>query len=271
MVMPGGVAIVRNRWWLAFLASVAATLLVAPPAVQAIVNGQPDTTHRNVGALLVDFHDGYGPQEECSGSLIAAHFFLTAAHCVTDVPGVPIPVTDVSVTFDDQVTSRSSLIPAGDIIIDPRYRRVNSDPHDLAVVRLSRDVTGIPLVHLPSPNFRLDQRNLKQDTFTAVGYGESRTGKTGGQNAFVDYGIRQFATQSFLSLQPAWLTLSQNPSTGSGGTCFGDSGGPHFLDVDGIPTEVSMTNLGDNSCRATDKTYRLDTDSARQFWSRFVS
>ena len=37
------------------------------------------------------------------------------------------------------------------------------------------------------------------------------------------------AVQEALSLNKAWLELSMNPSTGNGGTCFGDSGGPHFL------------------------------------------
>ena len=38
-----------------------------------------------------------------------------------------------------------------------------------------------------------------------------------------------YALQSALNLEKAWLLLSMNPSTGSGGTCYGDSGGPHFL------------------------------------------
>jgi len=34
---------------------------------------------------------------------------------------------------------------------------------------------------------------------------------------------------------------------------------------------VSLTVTGDNVCRATDKTYRLDTASARDFIGRFVT
>jgi hypothetical protein len=37
------------------------------------------------------------------------------------------------------------------------------------------------------------------------------------------------AQQTLLSLQPTWLNLNMNPSTGRGGTSYGDSGGPHFL------------------------------------------
>ena len=63
----------------------------------------------------------------------------------------------------------------------------------------------------------------------------------------------------------------QNPATGDGGTCFGDSGGPQFLNVDGIRTIVSITITGDAVCRATNVAYRLDTSSARTFLSPYVN
>lgn len=58
-----------------------------------------------------------------------------------------------------------------------------------------------------------------------------------------------------------------NLATGNGGTCYGDSGGPHFLgDV-----VVSVTVTGDVPCKATDKTYRVDTPWARDFLDAFVT
>jgi len=70
---------------------------------------------------------------------------------------------------------------------------------------------------------------------------------------------------------PAWLNLAENPSIGSGGTCFGDSGGPHFLGGVESNLEVALTVTGDAVCRATDKDYRLDTPTARDFLSGFVT
>src|SRR3972149_4836678 len=64
-------------------------------------------------------------------------------------------------------------------------------------------------------------------------------------------------------LGKAWPQLDMNPSTGSGGTCYGDSGGPHFLGGPKSNLEVSLTVTGDAYCRATDTTYRLATRSAR--------
>ncbi|HKI22367.1 MAG TPA: hypothetical protein VKA24_03010 [Gaiellaceae bacterium] len=60
-----------------------------------------------------------------------------------------------------------------------------------------------------------------------------------------------------------------NPSTGSGGTCYGDSGGPHFLGGMTSSLLVSLTVTGDAMCRATDLTYRLDTYVAQEFLSPF--
>ena len=62
-----------------------------------------------------------------------------------------------------------------------------------------------------------------------------------------------------------------NPSTGSGGTCYGDSGGPHFLGGTSSNLIVSVTVTGDSVCKATDKTYRLDTATARGFLDDFVA
>ena len=58
-----------------------------------------------------------------------------------------------------------------------------------------------------------------------------------------------------------------NLATGNGGTCYGDSGGPHFLD--GVV--VALTITGDAPCKALDKTYRLDTPWAQEFLAQFVA
>ena len=59
-----------------------------------------------------------------------------------------------------------------------------------------------------------------------------------------------------------------NQATGHAGTCFGDSGGPHFLGDSTVV--VSITVSGDAVCKATDVTYRLDTPVARDFLGDFV-
>src|SRR5262249_41519493 len=89
----------------------------------------------------------------------------------------------------------------------------------------------------------------------------------GGQPFFQDMNPvpRMFSFSGFNALNKGYLRLSQNPSTGNGGACFGDSGGPNFLMVDGRQVIVSITITGDAVCRATNVPSRLDTVSAQSF------
>jgi hypothetical protein len=119
----------------------------------------------------------------------------------------------------------------------------------------------------------LDDRAVRSGRFTAVGYGTVREDKRKGFHAFQVGTRRKYVKQSVNSITKAWITYSMNPSTGSGGTCYGDSGGPHFVGEGASETTVvaSITVTGDSPCRATDKTYRLDTPSARAFLDDFVT
>jgi hypothetical protein len=67
------------------------------------------------------------------------------------------------------------------------------------------------------------------------------------------------ATGTFNALGPGYIRISQNPATGSAGTCYGDSGGPQFLD--GVL--VSITVTGDVLCKSTNVVQRLDTKLAQ--------
>jgi hypothetical protein len=78
-----------------------------------------------------------------------------------------------------------------------------------------------------------------------------------------------FATGTLNSINKSWLRISMNPSTGNGGTCYGDSGGPNFLGTS--KTIAAITITGDAVCRSTNVVYRLDTESARAFLSQYVT
>ncbi len=82
-----------------------------------------------------------------------------------------------------------------------------------------------------------------------------------------------YSVSSFKALNQDFLRLAQNPSTGDGGACYGDSGGPNFLGAGPRETNViaSIGGLkGDIRCRSMNSTYRLDTPSARAFLGQFV-
>jgi secreted trypsin-like serine protease len=245
-------------------AAVLGALAFAAPA-QAIVFGQLDEgAHPNVGAMVAYF-DG-DPYQLCTGTLIAPTVFLTASHCTAYLESVGIDPHDVYVTFDEQVAGGSLI--RGTYHTNPLYASGGqNDTYDVAVIVLD-EAPAIAPAQLPTAG-ELDELQLKDQRFVAVGYGDVRDDKTKGPASIYWDGERRWADQGFRSLTKAWLNLSMNPSVGSGGTCYGDSGGPHFLgDTDVV---VSITVTGDAYCRATDVTYRMDTAAARSFLGQFVA
>jgi hypothetical protein len=256
-----------TRLLLAVPAALAATLLT-PTAAHAITNGSPDgSAHPQVGALIADQAYSDGTWAYCSGTLISPTVFVTAAHC-----GDPGQAT-ARVSF-------SSAYQAGDktytgrYIPDPEYGGPQSDPHDIAVVVFDRPIRGITPAQLPGAGLldRLKaEGTLASATFTAVGYGSyAPTNGPGGKGYAYD-DVRQAASGSLNSLENVWLKLSQNASTGNGGTCYGDSGGANFLGGSSSTLLVATTITGDAVCRSTNVDYRLDTAVARGFLGRFVT
>jgi secreted trypsin-like serine protease len=255
---------------LVVLAIVAALLLLATPLAQAITFGQPDgNLHPNVGSMLLQAPDNQWYQI-CTGTLIAPTVFLTASHCVSWLEPSGWALDDVWVTFDP-VISASSTVYHGTAVPNPNYGHDEHNANDVAVILLDAPL-GLPLAQLPTAGL-LDQMQadhlLKDQMFVTVGYGTVRNDPTHAWQTFQDDNERRYVEQSFQALKPFWIQLSMNPATGNGGTCYGDSGGPHFLGDTNIVVAVTVT--GDRYCRATDVDYRIDTESARAFLAEFVT
>jgi secreted trypsin-like serine protease len=251
---------------------VAAFAVTAVGAAQAITNGQVDGTgHPNVGAMVWQSSDGKY-HFECSGSLVAPSVFLTASHCTAYVQSFGI--SDAYVTFDPTISTSNLL--HGTMVTNPLYNQTASDPEDIAVIVLDQPVSGITPVQLP-PAGLLDQMKddgtLNGTLFTSVGYGTQQALNGPGGHTFPFDKQRRYAVGEFNALTQALLKISQNGSTGDGGTCYGDSGGPQFLGAGSgeTPTQVSITLTGDTPCKATNVDYRLDTPQARAFLAPYVT
>ena len=140
------------------------------------------------------------------------------------------------------------------------------------MILLDSPVNGIVPASLPSAGL-LDQlaahNGLHGAAFTNVGYGASGYSQGGGPRQREFPGLRMDSTSTFMSLENAYLRLSENQATGNGGTCNLDSGGPQFLADSNML--VSITVDGDRYCTALDVNYRLDTPSARSFLGQYVT
>src|ERR671921_105534 len=235
------------------------SLLAAAPAA-AITNGSPDgQAHPNVGGLVSPTQYSDGTWLYCSGTLISPTVFLTAAHCAEDGERV-------AVTFDTAYEA-GDRVYYGTFQADPLYNQSQSDPHDIAVVVLDKAVRGITPAQLPTANSLSNLSGSQQ--FTSVGYGAYEVTRGPGGHQYLYNDVRGVATGTLNSTNPSWLRISMNPSTGNGGTCYSDSGGPNFLGTTQIIAAITIT--GDAVCRSTNVVYRLDTESARTFLGQYVT
>jgi secreted trypsin-like serine protease len=242
-------------------ATILGLLALAAPAA-AITNGTADgNRHPGVGALVADQAYSDGTWTYCSGTLIAPRVFLTAAHCGEG--------DRVRVTFDAAYQDGDKVY-RGTWHADPLYGGSQSDPHDIAVVVLD-SAPKITPARLPAAGAL---SRLPQDQkLTSVGYGAYQVTNSPGGHQYLYDDVRMVATGTLDAINPAWLRVSMNPSTGDGGTCYGDSGGPNFLGAGSSETDIiaGTTITGDTACRSTNVDYRLDTPSARDFLAAYVT
>lgn len=276
---------------LAGLVLAMATAVGIAPQAKASTGGTPDgNTHPNVALIL--FYDAAGDRYRCSATLISPTVLLTAAHCTDGTVGL------TAVTFTSVIAEQPpSGIPAA---ADPSIGYTGADLtksgwyggvahthpdyshftdlatwNDVGVVVLSAPVTGIAPATVAGLG-TLDQigtRNLSKTLFTAVGYGtEVRKAASGPQKPTpMTYPlIRRNVDMPGQKLTPQILQANGNPNDahGTGGTCFGDSGGPVFLNGE----IVAVTSYGLNEvCRYLGGYQRVDIAAAQDWLATFTA
>lgn len=203
----------------------------------------------------------------------------TAGHCVFGLDAFLPPGFRLGVSFADDLSTltEADLIPVTATHAHPAFPvrgpSASKKGVDVGVALLASSPAGVMPALLPNVGL-VDMLDFRTQRFTTVGYGVTRDDKRGGPRSLAFDGIRRFSEQSATQANPSWLKLSGNPSTGNGGTCFGDSGGPHFLGTGGNTypgTVVSVTSWGDRWCRSTDWTARVDSQTALDFITTYTN
>jgi len=247
-------------------------LLLSLPA-SAMIGGELDKTHTNVGAIMMvwpQFEDIIG--RLCTATLIHQQALLTAAHCYTYFENQGINYGQIWITFDQdpfatdaEYLGVKAFIPHPDFVVGGHYSS------DIALVILEEPVEGIELQSLPRIGYmddileslnRKDRRDLE---LIIVGYGTSKylDPPDAQQDA-----IRRAGTVAFENLLESEIrTSNSNPDNATG--CMGDSGGPQFyLDQDeGKEVLVGVFSRTGVQRRCDDPMfhYRVDTRNAQKF------
>jgi secreted trypsin-like serine protease len=253
------------------IAVTAAALIVVGLAPAQTGDPHPDgNAHPNVGALLVMRPDG-SLTITCTGTLVSQRVFLTAAHCTSAM--IAAGQTTAYVTFDSAFGTDSAhnvfLTPYhGTLITNPSYKKPFQN--DTGIVLLDAPVTTITPATIAGRHFLdgFSNKQLNVLTYTNVGYG---TSERDANKTFPFDGIRKWTTSGFHALTPNAIHLDQNLARGLSGTCYGDSGGPTFVDSANGPVVISVVSTGDTPCYSTSVDQRVDTDASHDFLEPYLA
>lgn len=256
--------------------TLAVQLLTKP--VFAITDGQLDGDAHPAVVLILMEQDGE-PAFRCSGTLIAPTYVLTAGHC-TGAPGEfsgmrIFTESDVENGNNNYPLTGANSVEAVRWAAHPAYTEAPFFVHDVGMIELAEPVVldgveqyaTLPVVNILDSFAR--QRGLKDISFTAVGYGLQRINPV----FVVSRRVRMFSTPNLIQINTPGFTgdfsllLSNNHATG--GTCFGDSGGPNFIGDSLVVGGVTSFGLNGN-CAGTGGVFRLDRQNVLDFINDFM-
>lgn len=223
-----------------------------------ILGGWPsDKTAKHMA--FVQFTFRYGARisvESCSGSLLDPRRVLTAAHCAVHKDS-RYRLQSTRVLLGRKWTRVASIGAGGvDTSISVKqvylYRRFNRKrrEHDVAIVLLGEDApsTSTPVL---LPASRVTPRGLRK--VWVAGYGGTQFGGNGGGGLHVVglkfWPMRQCAKVDGVPKRLQKQLLCANALRRNAGPCFGDSGGPLFLEVSrGVIRQIGVISFSKSSC-----------------------
>jgi secreted trypsin-like serine protease len=249
------------------------TELQTPYRPSFITNGSLDgNAHPAVVLIIMDVAGS--PAFRCSGTVIAPKVVLTAGHCA----GEPGEFSALRI-FNEADVQHDPTYPfgGGPNTIEatawhahPLFTESAFFLHDVGVVLLSKAVklSADQYGKLPTRDQLDGLDHGSATTFTAVGYGLQQINPV-----FVEsQRIRMFAEPHLVQINGGIvgdysLLLSNNASTG--GTCFGDSGGPNYLGTSNVIAGVTSFGLN-NNCAGTGGVFRMDRKNVLDFVGQYL-
>jgi hypothetical protein len=207
-----------------------------------IVGGRDESEFQGVGLVST-------PTGSCTGTLIAPRVVVTAQHCF-EPDTRPEDVGFVTGRLGERLEARGiELFYVGEFV---EMRDENGNPWqwvdtewDFTVVALDRDPTVEPIA------YRRDAVDAAEEgsSVDIVGYGTTAFGAE-------DSGRKRSGSATLSWVGPDWLETERRAGEASG--CYGDSGGPLFLDGEVVGVFSYFVDPDGELCEAGGQYVRLD-------------
>ena len=246
---------------------------IAPDTPSRIIYGSATGSAYSAVVLVVDDVNGV-PTYGCSGTLLAPRVVVTAGHCV----GEPGEFSGLRVFTESDVTNGNNNFPnPGPNAVEasawhahPSFTEAQFALHDVGVIILSHSVTlpSSAYGQLPAVN-SLDALVPRRSTgFTTVGYGAQRSNPAQSTTDWIRMSAQPYLIQINTPFTGSFsMLLSNNASTG--GSCFGDSGGPNYLGTSNVIAAVTSWGLSP-TCGGTGGVFRLDRADVLAFIGQYL-